>query len=97
MSGGSSSEQLQDELGHMTREDREAILHEAALPVKIPTEHGLALKCDLQLPWNRMRAIRRYKGSCQTGRKKHYPSYNSRWLKKFKIHVKENRGCWSMR
>ena len=59
MSGGSSSVPPQDVVGHMMREDREAILCEAALPVKIPTDHGLALKSDLQLPWNKMR-VRRY-------------------------------------
>ena len=70
VSGGSRCEQLQDELGHMTKEDREAILCEAALPVKIPTDHGLALKSDFQLPWNKMRAIHRYKDSRQMeGRK----------------------------
>ena len=63
VSGGSRCEQPQDELGHMTKEDKEAIRCEAAHPVKIPTDHGLALKSDLQLPWNKMRAICRYEGT----------------------------------
>lgn len=60
VSGGSSSSQLQDEIAHLAKEDREALLSEAALPIAIPTDHSLAMKSDLQIPWNKMRAIRRY-------------------------------------
>ena len=64
VSGGSSTEQMQYEIAHLTKESREAILGEASLPVKIPVDHGLAMKSDLQLPWNKMRAIRRYIYTC---------------------------------
>ena len=60
VSGGCSTEQLQHDVAHMSKESREAILGEASLPVHIPVDHGLAMKSDLQLPWNKMRAIRRY-------------------------------------
>ena len=59
VSGGSSTEQLQHEF-HQTKESREAILGEASLPIQIPVDHGLAMKSDLQLSWNKMRTIRRY-------------------------------------
>ena len=60
VSGGSSTEQLQHELVHQTKEIREAILGEASLPIQIPVDHGLAMKSDLQLSWNKMRTILRY-------------------------------------
>ena len=60
LSGGSSTEQLQHELVHQKKEIREAILGEASLPIQIPVDHGLAMKSDLQLSWNKMRTIRRY-------------------------------------
>ena len=60
VSGGSSSSQLQDQIAHLAKEDREALLNEDALPIAIPTDHSLAVKSDLQIPWNKMQAIRRY-------------------------------------
>ena len=60
VSGGSSTEQLQHEVVHQTKEIREAILGEASLPIQIPLDHGLAMKSDLQLSWNKMRTICRY-------------------------------------
>ena len=60
VSGGSSTDQLQHEISHLSKESRDAILGEASLPIQIPVDHGLAMKSDLQLPWNKMRAIRRY-------------------------------------
>jgi len=59
--------------------------------VRIPTNHGLALKSNLQLPWNKMRAIRWYKDSRQIEGRKHQPSYNTRWLKKFRVHLASER------
>lgn len=30
------------------------------LAVTVPTEHALAMKADLAIPWNKLRALRRY-------------------------------------
>ena len=78
VSGGSNTEQLQHEIAHLTKESREAILDEASLPIQIPVDHGLAMKSDLQLPWNKMRAIRKYIHVCNIS--------NIRTLKIFQIH-----------
>ena len=62
MSGGDSNSQLNHEVTHLTREAREAVLGKASLPIQVhvPVDHALAMKSDLQLPWNRMRELRRY-------------------------------------
>ena len=59
-SGGESSAQLQAEVRSLTKEQREQLLQKAQLPVVIPTNHALAMKADLSLPWNKLRIIRRY-------------------------------------
>lgn len=59
ISGGSSTEQMSAELQTLSKERRTEILKEAHLPVEIPVEHGLAMKASLQIPWNKMRAVRR--------------------------------------
>lgn len=43
-SGGDSSAQLAAEV---TKVEREALLSEAQLPIRIPPDHALALKADL--------------------------------------------------
>ena len=50
---------MQDEVRSLPKGEREKILQET-LPIVIPADHGLAMKANLQLPWNKMRAIRRY-------------------------------------
>lgn len=60
ISGGSSNIQMQNEITYLPEESRAAILSEAALPIQIPTDHSLAMKAHLQLPWSKIRAIRRY-------------------------------------
>ena len=59
-SGGESSAQLKAEIRFLTTEQREELLQQAQLPVVIPTDHALAMKADLALPWNKLRVIRRY-------------------------------------
>ena len=58
-SGGESSAQLKAEIRSLTTEQREELLQQAQLPVVIPTDHALAMKADLALPWNKLRVIRR--------------------------------------
>ena len=60
ISGGDTSTQLRSELRAMSKEEREAIVREAGLPIEIPPDHALALKADLALPWAKMRKISRY-------------------------------------
>ena len=57
ISGGDSSVQLRSELRVLTKEEREALLQGAGLPIKIPPAHALAMKADLGLPWAKMREI----------------------------------------
>ena len=58
-SGGESSAQLKAEIRSLTMEQREELLQQAQLPVVIPTNHALAIKADLSLPWIKLRVIRR--------------------------------------
>lgn len=47
------------EIKALSKVERESLLHEAQLPIVIPTEHALAMKADLALPWNKLRFLRR--------------------------------------
>ncbi len=59
ISGGDISVQLRSELRVLTKEEREEVLREAGLPIKIPPDHALAMKADLALPWAKMWSISR--------------------------------------
>lgn len=59
-SGGDSTAQMAAEVKALSKEERESILQEAQLPIFIPTDHALAMKADLSLPWNKLRILRRY-------------------------------------
>lgn len=59
-SGGENTAQLADEMKSLSREEKEKLLSEAKLPILIPTDHALALKADLSIPWNKLRVLRRY-------------------------------------
>ena len=54
------------QLGHELRAcdsaDRKQVLEDlgGAFHVKIPTESSLALKADLNIPWSKLRTLRRY-------------------------------------
>ena len=73
VSGGESIIQLSQEVAAQTSEDHDALLDELfKIPgkfiVHIPPAESLALKCDLQLPWAKLREMRRYnKQSCISG------------------------------
>ncbi len=58
-SGGDSSSQLAAELHSLSQHDREDLLHQVQLPLVIPTEHALAMKADLAIPWTKLRILRR--------------------------------------
>ena len=85
-SGGESSAQLKAEIRSLTTEQREELLQRAQLPVVIPTDHALAVKADLALPWNKLRVIRRYY-TFPHGRlnKKINVHKYFRWLKGFNV------------
>ena len=64
VSGGepSSQAQIADELCQTNPQSRREILKEAGFNVEhtIPPSAGLALKADLNIPWNKLRHLRRY-------------------------------------
>jgi len=60
ISGGESSVQLKAELKVLNREERKDLLQSVQLPVQIPTDHSLAMRADLALPWAKLRIINRY-------------------------------------
>ena len=51
---------LASEIRCLTKAEHEELLQDAQLPVVIPTEHALAVKADLEIPWNNLRILRRY-------------------------------------
>ena len=59
LSGGDSVAQIRSEVKSLTKEERETLLEEAGLPIKIPPNHALAMKATLALAWAKMRAISR--------------------------------------
>ena len=58
-SGKDSSVQLQAEVHALSKEQREELLGQAELPMRIPTEQALFMKADLCQPWNKLRVISR--------------------------------------
>ena len=42
------------------KEERAVLMKEVNFTVTIPPEQGLAMKADLNIPWNKLRAMRRY-------------------------------------
>lgn len=58
-SGGDSTPQLAAEIRHLSKAEREDLLREVSLPVVIPPSHALAMKADLEIPWNKLRKLRR--------------------------------------
>ena len=59
-SGGDNMVQLASEIQSLTKAEREELLHNAQLPIIIPTSQALAMKADLGIPWNKLRILRRY-------------------------------------
>ena len=62
VSGGSDTCQLQDEVKACTPAEREMLLsslQEGGLKVAIPTDQALSMKADLNIPWSKLRVVRR--------------------------------------
>lgn len=55
VSGGDSTSQLREEIRHLSRSERQELLHSAGFTLEIPAEQGLAMKADLGIPWNKLR------------------------------------------
>ena len=60
VSKGDSATQLQGEMKALTADERQQLMTEANFSIDIPPEHGLAMKADLCLPWNKLRVLRRW-------------------------------------
>ena len=58
VSGGDCNRQLQLQVKRLPREDRKQLLCSAGLNLHMPEGLGLAMKCDVGLPWNKLRALR---------------------------------------
>ena len=50
---------LEEEVRALSKERRQELLKEAALPVEIPPEHALAIKANLSISWNKLRTLQR--------------------------------------
>ena len=62
ISGGrdAAHQQLASEVLQLSRVERKELVKEAGLVASdLPVEHGLAMKADLGLPWNKVRTLRR--------------------------------------
>ena len=62
ISGGrdAAHQQLASEVLQLSQVERKELLKEAGLVASdLPVEHGLAMKADLGLPWNKVRTLRR--------------------------------------
>lgn len=64
LSGGDSATQLAHEVYTSQREDRQQLLDEIRkvdgnFIVRVPVEASLAMKADLNIPWNKLRIMRR--------------------------------------
>lgn len=54
--------QLQDEVKACTPAEREMLLEDltkGGFKVAVPTDQALALKADLDIPWSKLRVVRR--------------------------------------
>lgn len=58
-SAGSEVAQMHQELKSLTPDERRDLWEDMEFKIEIPALTGLALKADLCLPWNRMRAMKR--------------------------------------
>ena len=59
LSMGETRIQLSHEIKKIS-EERALLMKEANFMVVIPPEQGLAMKTDLNIPWNKLRMTRRY-------------------------------------
>ena len=59
VSSGDSTAQLQEEMKHLNKQERQQLLLDAGFTLDISPEQGLAMKADLGIPWNKLRVLRR--------------------------------------
>ena len=61
VSSGADTCQLQDEVNMCTLAEREKILCDlqGGLKVAVPTNQALSMKADLNIPWSKLRIVRR--------------------------------------
>lgn len=59
VSCGDSATQLKEELKHLTKSERQELLHNAGFTLDISPEQGLAMKADLGISWNKYRILKR--------------------------------------
>ena len=43
----------------MSRDERQKLLREGGFTLDVPADHGLAMKAELRIPWNKLRDLRR--------------------------------------
>ena len=65
VAAGDSTTQLAHELHSTERRDREKLLDEIRkvegdILINVPVQDSVAMKTDLNIPWNKLRMIRRY-------------------------------------
>lgn len=58
VSGGDSAAQLREEVKHLSKAERQELLHSGGFRLDVPAEQGLAMKADLGLPWNKFNHFR---------------------------------------
>ena len=58
--GEGTLRQFGDEMRALPQEEREELMRVFTTPVSISAENVLSLKADLVIPWNKLRAMRRY-------------------------------------
>lgn len=59
LSMGNTTVLMCNELKIIPKEERIALMKEANFTVTIPPDQGLAMKADLNIPWNKLRTMRR--------------------------------------
>ncbi len=61
VSGSCASDQLQSEIKSHPKVEREQMLKSISkIKIEVNPEHGLAMKADLGIPWNKLRTMRRH-------------------------------------
>ena len=56
---GDTTIQIGNEMKAIPKEDCNILMKQANFTVSIPPEQGLAMKADLNIPWNKLRVMRR--------------------------------------
>ena len=63
---GDTTVQMGNEIKSVPKEERDILMKEAKFTITIPPEQGLAMKANLNIPWNKLRVMRRYTIQCNT-------------------------------